>query len=53
MTRNSGATRRHSPRWAVCCWIAALHAIIGRGDNAEVYLVELTGLVFEGWAVNA
>lgn len=53
MNRIDGSRRRHSPRWAVCCWIAALHAIIGRGDNAEVYMTELMGLVFEGWAVNA
>lgn len=46
--------RPHSPRWAVVCWIAALHREHGRPDKAEMYLVELIGLAaFEGWGVKA
>jgi hypothetical protein len=40
--------RQPMPRWAVVCWIASLHRELGRPDNAEMYLVELMGLAFEG-----
>lgn len=41
-----------SPQWAVYCWLAALHVRCGRPDNAELYLGQLLGMVFEreGWA---
>jgi hypothetical protein len=42
-----------APRWAVVSWIAALHLLNGRGDFADGYLMELVGLVLEGWEVKA
>ena len=45
--------RQPAPRWAVVSWIAALHLLNGRGDFADGYLLELVGLVLEGWEAKA
>lgn len=47
MLRVESPRRRPAPRWAVVCWVAALHIAVGRHDNADLYLYELPGLLLE------
>lgn len=37
--------RQPAPRWAVCCVMAALYAVTGRGEHAWLYVEELTKFV--------